>query len=370
MKNTKGQWKAMMVFALFTGVLLSAGTVKASTVKINDKNFPDIYFQEYVSAAFDKNEDGSLSDSEREAVTELDVGDTSEYQLTYEYLPIQTLKGIEYFSNIETLNCSYNALDELDVSSLKKLSELRCNENQLKALHLSGNRELRYLYCQDNSIKRLSCSNNKKLRELYCDRNQLKKLDISSNKKLRVLSVAGNKLKKINVRKQKQLTKLYVNDNKLVGLDLSHNPNITSLYASNNKLQKLSLRKNRKLDFLSCSYNRLRKLNLKSNKLLRYLYCRNNQLVTGNLYISRQGLEAVDVSGQSKSVRAGKTKKGYRISLAGIQKTNVLTKLSAGKVTDKGIVLKGKKLPSKITYRYNMFMDGNTKETVTLYLKK
>lgn len=370
MKNTKGQWKAIAVLAFFAGVMLSTSTVKASTVKINDKNFPDLYFQEYVSAVFDKNEDGSLSDSERKAVTELDVGDTSEYQLEYEYLPIQTLKGVEYFPNIVTLNCSYNALDELDVSSLKKLRELRCNENQLKELRLSGNRELQYLYCQDNRIKKISCSKNKKLRKLFCDHNQLKKLDISPNNELRVLSVAGNKCKKINVGNQKKLTELYVNDNKLVRLDISHNPNITTLYAGNNQLRKLSLRKNRKLDFLSCSYNQLRKLNLKSNKLLRYLYCQNNQLVTGNLYISRQGLEGVDVSGQSKSVRVKKTKKGYRIPLAGIQKTNVLTKLSAGKVTGKSIVLNGKKLPSKITYQYNMFMDGNTKETVTLHLKK
>lgn len=370
MRDTKRQSKVIAVLALFIGVLLSTDTVKASTVKINDKNFPDIYFQEYVSAALDKNEDGSLSDSERKAVTELDVGDTSEYQLEYEYLPIQTLKGIEYFPNIVTLNCSYNALDELDVSSLKKLRELRCNENQLKTLRLSSNRELQYLYCQDNRIKKLSCSKNKKLRELYCDHNQLKKMDVSPNKELRTLSVAGNKLKKINLRNLKKLTTLFVNDNKLMSLDVSHNPKITTLYASNNRLRKLSLKKNRQLDFLSCSYNRLRKLNLKNNKLLRYLYCQNNQLVTGNLYISRQGLEEADVSGQSRSVRVKKTKKGYRIALPGIQKTNVLTRLSAGKVTGKGIVLKGKKIPSKITYRYNMFMDGNTKETITLHLKK
>lgn len=351
-------------------LFIMSKTADAKTININDKSFPDTYFQEFVSATMDKNGDGKLSDKEREAVKTIDVGDCSEYQLAFEYLPVETLKGIEYFPNLTKLNCSDNLLDKLDVSHNKELVELICNGNSIKNLNISKNEKLKYLSCQDNKIKSLACKNNKALRKLFCDNNHITTLNVSKNKKLRELSVSENKIKKLNVSQLKNLQKLYIDHNKIEKINVSANKKLIALYAHNNKLKKLSVSKNKQLDFLSCSDNKLRKLNLKNNHLLQSLYCENNELITGNLYMPVSGMKNAQVSPQRCQIHVKKTKEGYFVPLRKINKTNVLTNLSEGKITSKGIVIKGNKLPNKLTYEYNMFTDGNTKAKVVLHLKK
>ena len=295
----------MAVLLFFCG--MCSQEIRAASVKINDKNFPDIYFKAYVEATVDKDQDGKLSDKERAAVKELDLGETSEYRLEYEYLPVESLKGIEYFPNLVTLDCSGSMLSSLNVTRNRKLKTLRCNANSLTKLNVSKNKKLILLNCRDN---------------------QLTKLNVSKNKKL------------------------------------------TKLYASGNRIKKLNVTKLKKLQELSADDNRLKTLNLKNNRLLHYLSCTGNQIVTGNFGIGRKELEYVSVEKQSRQIRVKKTKKGYLVPLPGLQKTNVLSHLSKGKVGKKGIIIRGKKLPKKITYQYNMFTNGKKKTKVTLYLRK
>lgn len=53
-----------------------------------------------------------------------------------------------------------------------------------------------------------------------------------------------------------------------------------------------------------------------------------------------------------------------------VEKTNRIWGLSCGKVTKKGIKIYKKKLPKKITYRYNMFTDGKDLSEVELIIKQ
>ena len=70
----------------------------AGDVAINSKNFPDKVFREYVSENFDKDNNGSLSDAEIQAITYIDV----------EKYGISDLKGIELFVKLSYLNCDRN----------------------------------------------------------------------------------------------------------------------------------------------------------------------------------------------------------------------------------------------------------------------
>lgn len=47
-------------------LFLMSKTSDAKTININDKSFPDTYFQEFVLATMDKNGDGKLSDNRDE----------------------------------------------------------------------------------------------------------------------------------------------------------------------------------------------------------------------------------------------------------------------------------------------------------------
>lgn len=277
-------------------LFLQSKAQAAESVKINSKNFPDAYFRFYVKASYDQNQDGKLSDAERKSVQVLDVGETSEYRMELEYLPVTSLKGIEYFPNLKELDCSHSDLTQLDVSKNQKLEKLFCSQNAIKNLQLAGN---------------------KKLQQLDCRENELKKLDVTNQKELVRLSTKNNR----------QLTELYVND------------------------------------------NRITTMNLSKNKKLQYLYINNNCLISGCLMTGYTGMEMVKMEGQTKTVKAKKKKGGYLIPVPSLKKTNVISKVSKGKVKNKGIFVKGKRCPKKITYQYNMFTDGSKKTNVTLNIK-
>ena len=89
----------------------------AGDVAINETNFPDDIFRSYVSEIFDQNGDGILSPDEIENAISIDCS----------WKGISSLKGIEYFTAINTLYCGHNQLTALDVSRNTALKTLGCD---------------------------------------------------------------------------------------------------------------------------------------------------------------------------------------------------------------------------------------------------
>ena len=85
-------------------VLVLCGTAFAG-VNISADTFPDEFFRDYVSSNFDLDEDGVLSDDEIASVQSINVRSHQ----------ISSLKGIEYFTSLVSLDCRYNYMAELDV---------------------------------------------------------------------------------------------------------------------------------------------------------------------------------------------------------------------------------------------------------------
>ena len=115
------------------------------SVVINSTTFPDSKFRAYVKD-FDTDTrltPGRLTASECDAVKNIEVGSNG----------ITSLKGVEYFTNLEMLRCSNNQLKELDVSKNTELYLLNCSLNQLSTLDVSKNTKLSTLYCSKNQIQ-------------------------------------------------------------------------------------------------------------------------------------------------------------------------------------------------------------------------
>ena len=345
-------------------------SLSAVGTKITEKNFPDSFLRLYVKDKYDKNQDGILSDSEKNQVKIIDVGEASDYQLEYEYPPPYTMKGIEVFPNLTELDCTGCSLDKIDVSKFKKLRRLYCKSNEIKKLDVSKNKKLEELNCSNNQLSTLNLRENVNLNTLFCDGNKLKAVNVTKNRKLETLSVSNNKIKKLSLRRLIKLEKLYCDQNSINKLDVTQNRKLNLLNCCDNKLKKLNLSKNGNLDYLACSRNRLTRLNLKRNHLLQYLYCRRNCMILGNLKIGRTQLLDCLISPQKQTIRVKKFGKRYYIPLGGVKRTNEITNLSAGTVTERGIRLQGKKLPKKVTYEYNMFTDGEEKTEVEIKVKK
>lgn len=102
-------------------------------------------FFSYCMNTYDADGDFRISESEAEAVTELSLNNCG----------ISSLKGIEIFKNLQSLECYSNSLTSLDISNNTALTYLDCNNNKLTSLDVSKNTALEMLYCTDNQINEL-----------------------------------------------------------------------------------------------------------------------------------------------------------------------------------------------------------------------
>ncbi len=227
-------------------------------IEINAENFPDDTFRTYVSSNFDTDSDGVLTDSEISAVTDISV---SSYG-------ISSLKGIEFFTALTSLNCDSNQLTALDLSSNTALTSLSCNDNQLTALDVSSNTALTSLLCYGNQLTALDVSSNTALTSLNCINNQLTALDVSSNTALTSLSCNNNQLTALDLSSNTALTYLNCGSNQLTALDVSNNTALTELDCYYNQLTALDVSSNTALTELDCEYNQLTALDVSSNTAL------------------------------------------------------------------------------------------------------
>lgn len=199
------------------GASAQADSVDSEFVEINDTNFPDPVFQQYVKDNIDTadttsgQKDGRLSKAERDAVTTISIDNQNCTDLT----------GIAYFANLTTLRCQQNGLKELNLEYNKNLTNLNCSYNKLTTLDVSKNAKLSTLECYNNGMEELNLGDITNLSWLLCAENNLTELDVSKNPYLERLHCRHNKLRRLVIGKNYSLTMLYLMDNQLTSLDLN-----------------------------------------------------------------------------------------------------------------------------------------------------
>ena len=254
------------------------------------KNLVGDYFK------IDADNDGEIQESEALNVSYLLVN----------YLPISSLAGIEFFTNLQELDCSDNQLTYLDVSGLTNLQILDCSSNLITNLDVSGLTNLGYLDCSVNQLTNLDVSGLTNLQYLDCWSNQLTNLDVSSLTNLQLLSCAFNQLTTLDVSGLTNLQDLDCPFNQLTTLDVSGLTNLQQLGCSNNQLTNIDVSELTNLQSLVCNNNLFTSLNVSGLTNLDYLNCNYNQLtnldlsgLTNLVYLdcSFNQLTNIDVSG-------------------------------------------------------------------------
>ena len=86
-------------------------------VRLDENRFPDEVFRDFIREEFDENTDGILDEDELSKVKSIDVS----------AMGIESLKGIEYLSELQELHCQENPLTSLDVKDNAKLKALEVN---------------------------------------------------------------------------------------------------------------------------------------------------------------------------------------------------------------------------------------------------
>lgn len=241
---------------LFAIILLTTPMV-AQFVDIPDYMF----FNAILGNSADTNADGAISFEEAKAMLALDVSNSE----------IEDMTGIEAFVNLDTLNCAFNSISELEISALTGLVLLSVESNELTSLDVSNNDTLEVLECDDNLLTSLDVTNNIALRELSVSSNSISSLDISNNSGLKDLYCNGNLLTSLDVSNNTALVWLSCRNNQITDLDLTSNPDLQALYIQDNSFTSIDLSQNSALKYLRCRGNLFTRLDLSTNSSLQAL---------------------------------------------------------------------------------------------------
>jgi len=251
--------------------LLSVIVCQAQNVNIPDTNFKAALVANF---SINTNQDGEIQVSEATAFTGMIDVNTKN---------ISNLTGIEAFTAISYLDCSYNTLTNLNISQNTALVQLYCYNNQLTNINVTQNSALSDLLCDQNMLSNIDVSQCHVLSRLDCSNNQLTSINVSQNPALITLSCSKNELINIDVSQNPALVQLTCTDNHLTSINTSQNPALEVLYCTYNELINIDVSQNQALTQLYCSNNYLTSLNVSQNPALVCLYCLTNQLTSINL---------------------------------------------------------------------------------------
>lgn len=169
--------------------IISVSSSAHADTLLSSSNFPDENFLKHVRS-YDIDGNGYLDDSE-----------ISEFISINAYsMDIYTLKGIENFTNLASLNCSGNNITILDLSGNTSLKYINCYDNDIRVLDVSACKSLLELDCSYNDLDELELSENTNLKKLVCwDNGKLRELDLSKNTKLRHLDCHDNEIAQLEL---------------------------------------------------------------------------------------------------------------------------------------------------------------------------
>lgn len=183
-----------------------------ATVIPTTTSIPDTAFEAHlISEGYDTVADGLVATTAISGITYLNISS----------LGIQDLTGIQDFTALQSLNCSYNALTTLDISSLTNLTSLSCTNNQLSGtLDLTAAIGLYSLDCGFNSLTAINVSGLTSLEFMDIRYNGLTSLDVSGLTSLDYLYSGNNQLTDLNITNT-TLESLDIYSNAFQTLDLT-----------------------------------------------------------------------------------------------------------------------------------------------------
>ena len=251
---------------VFTFFIITSILLHAQSTAIPDANFEQALID--LNIDMDNTINGSVATADVSGVTSLIIRSKN----------ISDLTGIQDFSSLIQLDCSYNQLTSLNLSQNSALKQITVYDNQLTTLDVSKNSALTRLTCPGNQLTSLNLSQNIALTGLGCSDNQLTNLDTSQNTLLGSLSCSNNLITSLDVTQNTLLGSLSCSNNLLTSLNVSQNTNLTELVCGNNQLAILNISQNTLLQIFSCSNNQLTTLDISQNTMLGNLDCSNNLL--------------------------------------------------------------------------------------------
>lgn len=199
--------------------------------------FADLALETAIKQAMGKDIDSIITYGEAQKITDLNLASKN----------ISTLKGIEAFSNLKTLNLDKNRLMDIYIlGELTSLTSLSLYGNQIDNLYgLSSLAKLNTLNLSDNnfdSFELTELKNLNSLKTLNLSKNELDDISELSNLKLTSLDISKCIINDLSpLTRMTSLKTLYANDNEIDDISaLSALKNLTELNLDNNMIGDLT----------------------------------------------------------------------------------------------------------------------------------
>ena len=276
--------------ANFKAKLLSSSKTNAITYTIYGEAFK-----------IDENNDGEIQFCEAEKVGWLLIPKSD----------INSLEGIQAFSNLILLRCEENKLKSLDLTHSLKLATIHCNNNELTILDVSGLNELKTLYFNNNKISSLNIRNSNNIVDFRGYYNSLTVLSVSGLKKLQYLYIGHNFLTNLNVENLENLENIGCTSNNLIEINATNCIKLFGLECSQNSITSLKLKNCKKLSNLNCWSNKLSTLDTSDLIELFNLDLSNNKMISLDLRNSKK-IEYLEISSNNLESLIVKNESSFR----------------------------------------------------------
>ena len=309
-----------IIFLLTACFLLMSCKQDSPEIPVLPLETLDLQFKLFLLENFDLNSDGIISEDEAKLVKEINCP----------LKGILSLEGIQYFPNLEILDCSRNDVFTIDVSQNTALKNLNCDYCDIKVLDVSSNHALESLSCKSRSgmwglldslilnpelkildieghlLTSLDFSGHKYLKELYCQSTTLTNIDVSRSA-LEIVDCRGNQLNFLNINDCTSLKEItfYGNALSFVAKNCS---SLERVYAVG--LRQLDVSDSPLLKILECSLTGIQSFSLSNNPNLEDLriggqfalfdLSNNFQLVNLEINCYFEGNRSLDLSDRKK----------------------------------------------------------------------
>lgn len=282
---------------------------------INNANFPDPIFRQYILDNFDKDKNGYIGYPEILEYQKICISNEPE---------LASLQGIEYFQNLRSLNCSYTSVASIPTEMFEFLESLDCSNTAVASIDVSCCPRLTSLSVTSTNISSLDVSRLKSLQWFECSATKVSSLDISENSKLLSLFCAKTDISCLDLSNQPSLIRLDLSETKISSLDLSHNTKLQTLDCSRCQLRELDLAKHTALTFLSCAQMPILCINLPDD--FSGIFVTSCDHIE-TLYLTSPDTDTIDLRQYAPSIQASKI---TNVSGASINGT-ILTDLTPGR---------------------------------------
>lgn len=317
-------------FATDSTVVGRNGTVRDTIVHVNEVNFPDPAFREYILELTGGSE--ILTHSNLDQLTAIRCPNRG----------ITSLEGIQLLPNVFVIEADNNNLTELDLSSNPLITSVCVQSNKdLSSLNLNGCGNLTSLNICDTSVSAIDLSIIPGLTDFEFGQSPIGAIDISGTPNLQKLIYYGGSISQLDLSSLARLQQLLVSSAPVKSVDLTRNSDLESIV-----LRDLDLTTIQVSDNSNCTV-----LEAPQNQLISVHGCSSASYAT------------LDFSNQRPcTIRVASPYGSYDLSeLDPDFAKGIVTNLSRGKIN--GSVLSGVAPGDTVTYTYS---DGGVSLNATL----